>query len=349
AYTYKGQTLKYSGSGNTCYVASNNSVTGAVVIPEVAIAESGQKFSVTSIGGSAFSDCSGLTSLTIPNSAKSIGNSATSIGSYAFSGCYNLTEITTINPIPPVIESNTFFGCTDTATLNVPNGSRNIYWIHPYWGKFKTINTIATEKDEEFVEDDITYHITSELLATVEVSAANINTKSRAGIKVVIPEEVTYNNHVYTVAGIANNGFEGADISAITLPETISYVGLGAFKGCNNITSVTSLAKLPPSVDASSFDESVYSKATLVVDPSAESAYRNNEIWSKFFTISPTDIDGIDADKESVVKVEGGDIIAPEGSEVFDLNGRRVTPDGLRPGIYIVRIPDYKAVKIRVK
>lgn len=36
--------------------------------------------SVTSIGNSAFYDCSGLTSATIPNSV-------TSIGSYAFSGC----------------------------------------------------------------------------------------------------------------------------------------------------------------------------------------------------------------------------------------------------------------------
>lgn len=35
---------------------------------------------VTSIGESAFSDCSGLTSITIPNSVKSIGD-------YAFSDC----------------------------------------------------------------------------------------------------------------------------------------------------------------------------------------------------------------------------------------------------------------------
>ena len=58
---------------------------------------------VTSIGGSAFSKCTGLTSIEIPNSVTSIGgeafrgcsgltsitipNSVTSIGEYAFSGC----------------------------------------------------------------------------------------------------------------------------------------------------------------------------------------------------------------------------------------------------------------------
>ena len=42
--------------------------------------------SVTSIGNSAFSSCSGLTSVTIPDSVTSIGN-------YAFNGCSSLTTI----------------------------------------------------------------------------------------------------------------------------------------------------------------------------------------------------------------------------------------------------------------
>ncbi|MDE7452588.1 MAG: Ig-like domain-containing protein, partial [Paramuribaculum sp.] len=60
-------------------------------------------------------------------------------------------------------------------------------------------------------------------------------------------------------------------------------------------------------------------------------------------------IDGIDSEGESAVRVEGGNIIAPEGSEVFDLSGRRVSVTSPRPGIYIVRIPGGKAVKTMVK
>ncbi|MDE7452145.1 MAG: chitobiase/beta-hexosaminidase C-terminal domain-containing protein, partial [Paramuribaculum sp.] len=63
----------------------------------------------------------------------------------------------------------------------------------------------------------------------------------------------------------------------------------------------------------------------------------------------PTDIDGIDSDRNgSDVRAEGDSIIAPEGSEVYDINGRRVAATGLRSGIYIVKVPGAKAVKVKV-
>ncbi len=63
----------------------------------------------------------------------------------------------------------------------------------------------------------------------------------------------------------------------------------------------------------------------------------------------PTDIDGIDSERrEDEIRAEGGSIIAPEGSEVFDITGRRVNATGLRAGIYIVRTPGGKAVKVKV-
>ena len=52
-----------------------NRYTGNVVIPET-VAYEGVEYRVTSIGPSAFSSCSGLTSISIPNSVTSIGGSA---------------------------------------------------------------------------------------------------------------------------------------------------------------------------------------------------------------------------------------------------------------------------------
>ncbi|MCI9608563.1 MAG: hypothetical protein HFJ94_10400, partial [Muribaculaceae bacterium] len=51
---------------------------------------------------------------------------------------------------------------------------------------------------------------------------------------------------------------------------------------------------------------------------------------------------------EDEIRVEAGSIIAPEGSAVFDITGRRVNATGLRAGIYIVRTAGGKAVKVKV-
>ena len=73
----------------------------------------------------------------------------------------------------------------------------------------------------------------------------------------------------------------------------------------------------------------------------------NYNVW-----FLPSGIDGIDSDRtdNDAVRAEGGNIIAPEGSEVYDLGGRKVAAHGLRRGIYIVRLPgSTRGIKIKVQ
>ncbi len=64
-------------------------------------------------------------------------------------------------------------------------------------------------------------------------------------------------------------------------------------------------------------------------------------------TANQSGIEGVEGDSAGV-RVDGCSIIAPEGSKVYDLTGREVTPNALTPGIYIVRITGGKVVKVRI-
>ena len=97
--------------------------------------------SVTSIGNCAFNGCSGLTSITIPNSVTSIGNyafnecsgltsvtipnSVTSIGDYAFYRCYGLTSVSIPNSVTSIGEW-AFYYCKGLTSVIIPNSVTSI-------------------------------------------------------------------------------------------------------------------------------------------------------------------------------------------------------------------------------
>ena len=89
AYDFEVDGLYYGfsyDSSNEVYVTyGDTQPSGEITIPS-SVSYNGQIYSVTSIGGSAFEDCSALTSVTIPNSV-------TSIGYGAFNGCSALTNV----------------------------------------------------------------------------------------------------------------------------------------------------------------------------------------------------------------------------------------------------------------
>ena len=111
--------------------------------------------SVTSIGENAFNGCKGLTSIVIPNSVITIGNHAFSllynlksiiignsvsyIGTAAFYANENLTDITCLAITPPTTSLNDIF-LNYNASLHVPRISINAYKNMWPWSEFTNID-----------------------------------------------------------------------------------------------------------------------------------------------------------------------------------------------------------------
>ncbi len=163
---------------------------------------------VTVIGFKAFDGCSGLTSVTIPDSV-------TFIGSGAFRDCSRLTSVTIPNGVTSISYS-AFGGCD--------NLKYNEYSNALYLGN-KNNSYVALIKAKS---TDITSCIINEKCKVIGDDAF----RGCSGLtSVTIPDDVT---------SIGSSAFEGCrGLTSITIPDSVTFIGSYAFSGCSGLTSVT--------------------------------------------------------------------------------------------------------------
>ena len=279
--------MLYSGSMtlNAVYYQTISLPEPEVVIPEKVYVGS-TELTVTSIGAGAFSGCSNLTSVTIPEGVINIGGGA-------FSGCSGLTSVT----IPEGVTSigdYAFRDCSGLTSISVESGN-------PVYDSRNNCNALI-----ETATNTLIAGCNNTIIPKGVTSIGNNAFLGCSGLtSVTIPEGVI-NIYGGAFAGCSN-------LSSVTIPEGVINIGAGAFVGCSNLTSVTipegvtsignyafydsglatvtSLIKDPFEIDSSVFsnwDTSIgeeITSATLYVPAGTKEKYEATSGWNVFKNI----------------------------------------------------------------
>ena len=214
-------TLTISGTGtmkdydynNNPSPAYNNSNVKKIVIED----------GVTSIGKSAFSDCSNLTSITIPNSV-------TSIGDFAFYYCTSLTTITIPDNVTSIGES-AFRFCSSLTSITIPDGVTSIgNAAFSYTG----LKSITIPDSVTSIGKFAFYNCTSLTSITIPDGVTSIGESAFLSCSsltsITIPDSVT---------SIGESAFYGcSSLTSITIPDSVTSIGNSAFSYCSRLTSI---------------------------------------------------------------------------------------------------------------
>ena len=241
-------------SGNSDFVIEGgvlkqyNGPGGDVVIPE----------GVTAIGYSAFSNRTGLTSVTIPDGVKEIGGSA-------FKGCEGLTSVAIPNSVKK-IGYCAFLGCTSLSSVEIAPENQRFYVENGLVISRKERSVILAPggltsavipDGVKKINDRAFSGCTGLTSVTIPAGVKRIGEfafKGCTGLtSVVIPENITeINGEVFSgctgltsvtipagVKEIAQAAFRDCtSLTSVTIPEGVKEINWSAFSGCTNLTSV---------------------------------------------------------------------------------------------------------------
>ena len=211
AYDFMVDGIYYNINGNEATVTSGRSqYSGGVTIP-AAVTYNGTTYSVTAIGERAFENCYRLTSVSIPNSVKTIER-------IALWGCRGLTSIIIPNSVSTIGE-RAFYGCSGLTIMTVDSGN-------PKYDSRNNCNAIIETSSNALIAG-----CKSTIIPNTVTSIGN----SAFGgcydlMSMTIPSSVT---------AIGNSAFMNCfSLTNVTIPNSVTSIGSYVLDDCSGLTSI---------------------------------------------------------------------------------------------------------------
>ena len=244
--------------------------------------------SVITIGYNAFEYCSNLTSVNIPNSV-------TTIGFAAFIGCSRLTSVTIPNSVT-TIEDHAFYECSSLTSVTIPDSVTTIGICA--FDNCSSLTSVTIGNSVTTIGEKTFAYCCSLTSVTIPDSVTTIEMGAFGGCSsltsVTIPDSVTsigecaFSNCSSLTSvtlsknliKIENDTFSGcSSLENISLPEGLISIGDATFEYCDSLTTVT-IPSSVVSIGASSFSScnnltSIYCKATTPPIGSDNMFYNN--------------------------------------------------------------------------
>ena len=245
AYDFSQNGLSYdilSTEDKTCEVDDCSYNLSTVVIPSTVV-NNGTTYTVTSIGYSAFEDCSGLTAVEIPSSVTSIGyyafygcssltsveipSSVTSIGYDAFYGCSSLTAIEIPSSVTSIGES-AFRGCSSLTAVEIPNSVTSI-GDYAFYG-CSNLSQLVIENGQEA----LTIH--SYTFSGCPITTLYLGRNVNDFVNFKSLETLTIGSSVTSIGEEAF--YDCSSLTAVEIPNSVTSIGNYAFRGCSSLTAI---------------------------------------------------------------------------------------------------------------
>ena len=202
---------------------SGNAYSGDLVIPET-VNWQGTTYTVVGTNAGAFTNCTDLTSITLPATTDRCYNS------FLDNECTNLTAITCLAITPPADLSGFTADQYANIVVTVPKNSVEAYRNAEGWSNFANIQGMAYD----FKRDDFFYEIT----AADQVSLIRENSNSYQNLTAAnIPASVTLAGVSYDVTAIGDRAFyQRTNLQSVEFGSKLKSIGNYAFYKCTGLT-----------------------------------------------------------------------------------------------------------------